>query len=56
MNTKDDMLHKGDIIECHDADDLIEVMTDLLRVGIETDIMYEKDEKRGYWLVVTKVE
>lgn len=47
-------LNKGDTIQCSDPDDMIEVMTDLARQGIETDFVYEKDGVKGYWLIVTK--
>lgn len=47
-------LKKGDTIKCADADDMIEMMTELARQNIETDFMYEKDGEKGYWLIVTK--
>lgn len=45
----------GDTIECANADDMIEIMQELAKQGIETDFMYEKKGKRGLWLIVTKV-
>ena len=44
----------GDTIKCHDKDDLIKIMTELAKCGIETDFLYEKDVEHGLWLVVAK--
>ena len=49
------MLQVGDIIKCHDADDMIYTMTELEKENITTDFMYEKDGKRGLWLVVERI-
>lgn len=46
----------GDTIECHDAAEMIDFMYELARAGIETDFMYEKDGKKGFWLIVTGVD
>ena len=35
-------LKVGDTIKCHDPDDMI-----------DTDFLYKKDGKEGFWLVVT---
>ena len=45
----------GDMIKCHDADDMITTMIELAKEGIQTDFVYEKDGKVGFWLVVTEV-
>lgn len=42
-------MNKGDLIKCHDTDDLIKTMRDLARAGIDTDFYYEKE---GFWLEV----
>lgn len=49
------MLKKGDTIQCADADDAINTMTELSRKGIETDSLYEKDGVQGLWLEVLNV-
>lgn len=46
----------GDTIKCNDANDMINTMTDLAQEGIESDFVYEKDGKKGYWLVITKIK
>ena len=43
----------GDTIKCSDADDMIDTMERLTKSGINTDFVYEKDGKEGFWLVVT---
>lgn len=48
-------IHKDDTIKCIDKNDLIETMYALEKVGVETDFLYEKDGKKGLWLIVTKV-
>ena len=52
MNT----LKKGDFIKCRDKDDLIYVMEQLQKEGIETDFCYHHKNEDGYWLEVTKVD
>ena len=47
------MLKVGDIITCHDLDDLIETMKELAVDGIETDFDYSGDKPK---LVVTEVK
>ena len=47
-------LKKGDTIKCHDKDDMISTMMALAKEGIETDFLYEKDGKKGLWLVITR--
>lgn len=46
----------GDTIECNDADDMIETMSKLLKDGIESEFLYEKDGAKGLWLKVISVE
>lgn len=45
-------LKKGDFIECHDKDDLVDTFMELNKGDIETDFVYERDGKKGYWLEV----
>ena len=40
-------LKVGDTIKCHDPDDMIDTMNELVKSGVETDFMYKKDEKEG---------
>lgn len=42
----------GDTIKCSDADDMIDTMERLTKSGINTDFVYEKDGKEGFWLEV----
>ena len=51
-----DKIKTGDTIKCHDADDLVEVMTELANKDIETDFLYELDGIKGFYLIVTKGE
>ena len=49
------LLKVGDTIQCRNKDDAVTYMTELAKVNIETDFMYEKDGVEGLWLVVEKV-
>ena len=49
------MLKVGDTIKCHDANELIDVMTSLAKENISTEFLYEKDDQKGFWLLVKKV-
>jgi len=49
-------MKKGDTIEFNDPEIMIDMMYNLNRDGIETDFLFEKDGRRGLWLVVTKVK
>ena len=49
------MLKVGDTIQCHDADDMIHIMTELAKENITTDFMCEKDGVKGLWLVVERI-
>lgn len=42
----------GDTIECNDADDMIETMSKLLKDGIKSEFLYEKDGIKGLWLEI----
>ena len=46
----------GDTIRCRDKEDMIDYMEALASEGIETDFVYEKDGRRGYWLEVIGIE
>ena len=48
-------LKVGDTIKCSDADEMVEIMTDLAKYGIITDFRYEMDGEQGFWLIVEKV-
>lgn len=45
-------LNIGDFIQCHDKDEMIDLVSDLLDEGFEADFCYEKDGEKGYWLEV----
>lgn len=49
-------LHVGDIIRCSDAEEMIDLMTELAQQDIETDFLYEHSGKKGLWLEVLKVD
>lgn len=46
-------LKVGDTIKSHDPDDMIDTMNELVKSGVETDFLYKKDGKEGFWLTVT---
>ena len=46
----------GDTIKCHDKEELIRVMAELVKQGIYTDFVLEKNGIEGLWLVVERVE
>ena len=46
-------LKVSDTIKRHDQDDMIDTMNELVKSGVETDFLYKKDGKEGFWLVVT---
>jgi hypothetical protein len=48
------MLKVGDTIKCANKEDCVNTMTELAKCGVETDFLYEKDGKKGLWLVVMK--
>lgn len=48
------MLKVGDTIKCANADDMIDVMKDLTKHGIETDFLYTEGEE-GFVLIVKEV-
>lgn len=49
---KQEDLKKGDTIRCHDKDDMLNTDLELCRLGYNTDYMYEKDGKTGYWIEI----
>ena len=50
-----EVIKKGDTIQCADEDDAINTMTDLVKKGVETDFLYEKDGIQGLWLEVKEI-
>ena len=46
----------GDTIKCHDREELVRVTAELLKQGIYTDFILEKNGLEGFWLVVERVE
>lgn len=46
----------GDAIKCHDKAELVRVMGELVKQGIYTDFLFEKNGIEGFWLVVERVE
>lgn len=46
----------GDTIECYNKKYMLKTMYHLLNMGIDTDFLFEKDGKKGFWLVVVKIE
>lgn len=51
-------LEVGDTIQCRDKEEMVKYMMALAQEGIDSDFLYEKDGKKGLWLVVidTKME
>jgi hypothetical protein len=49
-------LKKGDTIKCKDKDDMVNTFMELQKEGVGTDFLYEKDGKKGLWLIVLSVE
>ena len=49
------MLQVGDTIQCHDKEEMVNLMTELEKENITTDFMYEKDGIKGLWLVVERI-
>ena len=48
------MLKVGDTIKCSNADEMIEISTELAKDNIKTDFVYEKDGAKGLWLEVVE--
>lgn len=46
----------GDTIKCNDKAELVRVMGELVKQGIYTDFLFEKNGIEGFWLVVERVE
>lgn len=49
------MLQVGDTIKCHDKEEMVNLITELEKENITTDVMYEKDRIKGLWLVVERI-
>lgn len=51
-------LEVGDTIQCRDKEEMVKYMMALAQEGIDSDFLYEKDGKKGLWLVIidTKIE
>lgn len=45
-------LKKGDTIECRDKDDMVAADEILIQKCYQTDYFYEKDGKKGLWIVI----
>jgi len=54
--TKKNNLKVGDTIKCHDRDDMIETMLSLAKENIECDFLYEKDNQKGLWLIIERID
>lgn len=50
-----DKVRVGDIIKCHDKEEMLRIMTELAKKGIFTDLKLKRFGIEGYWLVVEKV-
>lgn len=50
------MIKTGDVIYCHNADDMIHTSKELTNSDIETDFLYEYKGENGYFLEITKGE
>lgn len=46
----------GDTIKCNNIDDMIDLMQSLIKDGIETDFLFEKEGEKGLWLIITEVK
>lgn len=56
MKLKMNKIKTGDTIKCRDEDDMLEIMEELAKEGVETDFLYEKDGVSGLWLEVMEVK
>lgn len=45
-------LNIGDFIQCRDKNDMVDTMMELAENGYDTDFVYQRDGKMGYWLKV----
>lgn len=45
-------LNIGDFIQCRDKNDMVDTMMELAENGYDTDFVYQRDGKKGYWLKV----
>ena len=53
--TMKNTLMVGDTIECADPEDMVNTMYILIDEGFDTEFIYEKDGKKGYWLEVVSI-
>lgn len=49
------MIKTGDVIYCHNADDMIRTSKELTNSDIETDFLYEYKGENGYFLEIKRV-
>lgn len=50
------MLNIGDTIQCTGTEDMVNTMMALATEGIQTDFLFEKDGKTGYWIEVVDMD
>lgn len=48
-------LNIGDFIQCRDKNDMVDTMMELAENGYDTDFVYERDGKKGYWLKIEMI-
>lgn len=48
-------LEVGDTIKCSTSEEMVDLMKELAKEGIDTDFLYEKDGEHGLWLEVVEV-
>lgn len=56
LQEAEERLKPGDTIKCSNADEMIELSTELAKEDIQTDFEYEKNGEKGYWLIITSVK
>ena len=45
-------LQPGDMIKCHDKDDMLSVNEELRIAGYRTEFVYKQDGMPGYWILI----
>lgn len=45
-------LKAGDTIKCYDNQEMYKVFTQLKKLGIRSDFIYEKDGEIGKWILI----
>lgn len=48
-------LKVGDAIKCATSKEMVDLMMLLVKEGIDTDFLYEKDGEHGLWLEIVEV-